>query len=151
MRPASIRWFGSAYLLWMVAEIGWECWIMVTFTTSRPFDDDATAFRLVLFGLIAAHLLFNLGLRHFIVVRPRPIARTIFTVLLLIGSAFFLYQVGQNLLAGRLNPSVSKLGFMLLSLAAQVALTWLLFRPDATAWLRGEIDDAPELLEETFR
>jgi len=151
MRPASIRWFGSAYLLWMVAQISWECWVTITFTNVRPFEDGAATFRLVMFCVIAAHLALNLGLRHFIVVRPKPIARTIFTVLLLLGSAFFFYQMGQSILARRVNPTLSRLGFIFLSLAAQVALTWLLFRPDATAWLRGEADEDPELLEETFR
>ena len=41
--------------------------------------------------------------------------------------------------------------FPALSLAAQLGLIWLLYRPDAEAWLRGETPDPSEALESTFR
>lgn len=149
MRPASIRRFGVIYLAWLAAAIGWECWIMIRFSASHTHA--GTAFAVVMACLIVVHLALNLLLWRYIVVRPRMVARTVFAVLMLIGWLYFFYTTAQNLSEFRSIPMTANLGFMALSLTVQLGMLWLLFRPDASAWLRGEGPEPAGALEDTFR
>lgn len=146
MRPASIRRFGAIYLAWLAAAIGWECWVLARFIAIYPHS--GTAFGGVMGCLIALHLALNLLLWRYIVLRPKRLARTIFTVLMLIGWLYFFYQILSQL---RSIPLTANLGFVTLSLTVQLGMLWLLFRPDASAWLRGEAPEPAEALEDTFR
>jgi len=146
MRPASIRRLGAIYLVWLAAAIGWECWVMLRFAGSHTHV--GSAFQIVMGCLIALHLALNLLLWRYIVVRPRRMARTIFTVLMLIGWLYFFYQTLSQL---RSIPMTANLGFVAFSLSVQLVMLWLLFRPDASAWLRGEGPEPAEALEDTFR
>ncbi|WP_180141740.1 hypothetical protein [Sphingomonas sp. R-74633] len=131
----------------MVVAIGFEIWVVLDRLSGAYLP---ASFAVVTFGAIALHLALNLVLRHFIMVRPRRAARTTFAALLGLGTAYLLYVIGEEIrVLGTLLLSW-RTGFIVLSLAAQFGLMWLLFRPDADAWLRGEAPDPPELLEETF-
>lgn len=146
MRPASIRRLGAIYLAWMVATVCWEGWVIVKFAAVH--SQGGMAFQLVMGCLIAVHLALNLLLWRYIVVRPRMMARTIFAVLMLIGWLYFFYQTLSQL---RSFPTTTNTGFIALSLTVQLGMLWLLFRPDASAWLRGEGPEPVEALEDTFR
>lgn len=149
MRPTSIRWFGVLYLLWLALAIVWECWVAAVFIGPR-YPRVGLAFPIVIGCMIAAHCALNLALRYYIVRRPKPAARTTFTVLLVMGWSYFFYLTIQQALKHHGFLMNANMGFMTSSLAAQLGLMWLLFRPDSSAWLRGEAADTPEALEETF-
>jgi hypothetical protein len=151
MRPDSIRWFGAGYLLWLVAQTAFNLWAVGSRIILPRMHALPGWFVFLTAALLALHLGLNLILRHYIVARPLPIARTIFTVLMVIGWGFFFYVSAQSLMTYRSFPITTNMGFMMLSLAAQLGLMWLLFRPDAGAWLRGEAPEPAEALEDTFR
>lgn len=152
MQPEPIRWFGTLYLLWIVLAIGGEAWFVYLFLL-RPNDspDNGPLVPVATWILVAVHLALNLALRHYVVARPRRIARTIFMALLALGFAFWTYKTGQGIWARRALPMAPNMIFPALSFAAQLGLIWLLYRPDAEAWLRGETPDPSEALESTFR
>jgi hypothetical protein len=146
MRPASIRRLGAIYLAWMAAAICWECWVVATFAAAH--SRTGMTFPIMMGCLITLHLVLNLLLWRYIVVRPRPIARTVFAVLMLIGWIYFFYTTA---LRYRSIPMTASMGAMTLSFLVQLGMLWLLFQPDASAWLRGEGPQSPEALEDTFR
>lgn len=152
MRPEPIRWFGTLYLLWIVVAIGWEAWFVYLFLL-RPNDspDNGPLVPVVTWILVALHLALNLALRHYVVARPRLIARTLFMLLLALGFAFWTYQTGQGIWARRALPMASNMILPVLSFAVQLGLIWLLYRPDAEAWLRSGTADPSEALERSFR
>ena len=140
MRPASIVLFEKLYLLSIVVSaigivLGWDQ--MIAAAGARP-GISAGAQQGVAIGAVAFTFLIAFVLLYFIARRASNIAKWIFVVLAAYG--VFAFVTG-------LSTAGIKLDAAFLTNAVSLALTlycaWLLFRPDAKAWLDSKGADAP--------
>ena len=139
-RPASIVLFEKLYLLSIVVSaigiaLGWDR--MTAAAAAQPGMPAATQQGLVI-GAIAFTFAIAFLLLYFIARRASNIAKWIFVVLVAYG--VFAFVTG-------LSTTGLVFDAAFLTNAASLALTlycaWLLFRPDAKAWLESKGADGP--------
>ena len=143
MRPPSIRLFEKLYLLTIVLGLvalafSWNS--MTGFAQARAGRDAASG---LLIAAAVLGVLIPLLLLYFIARRGSNVAKWIFVVL----SAFSVL----SFVAGIANPELPKDALFLLnvvSLGLTLYCAWLLFRPDARAWLehRGDVSTAEDVV-----
>jgi cytochrome bd-type quinol oxidase subunit 2 len=136
MRPPSIRLFEKLYLLTIALglvalALSWNS--MTGLAQARAGQDAANG---VLIAAAVLGVLIPLLLLYFIARRGSNVAKWIFVVL----TAFSVL----SFIAGIANPDLPKDALFILnvvSLGLTLYCAWLLFRPDARAWLEHRGDD----------
>ena len=133
-RPASIVTFERAYLAAIVIGIVNTVlsWSQVNAMLDDPAIKAAGIGTGALIFSVVLGIIIPLVLWYFIARRASNVARWIFVVLTALGVFGFLASLA--------NPMVPKgLGTVLgtLGVGLQIYAAWLLFRPDAVAWLEG--------------
>lgn len=139
-RPASIVLFEKLYILVIVigviaVALSWSS--LNAAAAAQPGVSPSVGSG-ILIGALIFGFLIPLLLLYFIARRASNIAKWIFVVL----TAFSLY----SFIAGLSNPVMPKGLLMivnLVSLALTLYCAWLLFRPDAKAWLESKGADVP--------
>jgi hypothetical protein len=140
MRPRSIELFEKVYIA--AIAIGLVnlvvSWNQIGGMLESPEAQAAGMGPGFLVGISVVSLIISLLLWYFIARRASNVAKWIYVVLTAIG----LFGVLSSLA----NPLAPKGLAMILSLAAtalQVFAAWLLFKPDAKAWLESKGADGP--------
>ena len=140
MRPKSIVLFERVYLLSIVVSIvaialGWN---QVSAMAAAQSGLPAGAQQGVLIGAVVFAFLVPLLLLYFIARRASNVAKWIFV-------ALTAYSLLSSLLALARPEAAKDLLFVLNAIAVVLTLycAWLLFRPDAKAWLESKGADAP--------
>ena len=140
MRPQSIELFEKVYLGAIAVGLvnTFLSWSQVNAMLADPRMQAAgVGSGTLVFGLIVG-ILIPLLLWYFIARRASSVAKWIYIVLTAVGLFAFLSSLA--------NPLVLK-GLVTILGAATVALqvygAWLLFRPDAVAWLKSKGADGP--------
>jgi nitrate/nitrite transporter NarK len=132
MRPPSIRLFEKLYLLTIGLglvglALSWDS--MIGLAQARSGAAESTAAGVVV-GAAVFGVLIPLLLVYFIARRASNIAKWIFVVLTAFGLLSFLAAVTRPEL-----PKDMLLALNAVSLVLSLYCAWLLFRPDARAWL----------------
>lgn len=138
MRPKSIERFEKVYLvslaisLWLIASISWND-MVGKFETWFPGGGAALAA-----GAFAISMAISLLLMWFVARRASNIAKWVIVVLTAIGMVGFL----SSLFMATVPKDLSFAGSAATNLLSVYA-AWLLFRPDAAAWLDSKGADVP--------
>jgi hypothetical protein len=137
-RPASIVLFEKLYIaVIVIGVIGVALsWNSLSAIAGAQPGVPASAASGILIGALIFGFLIPLLLLYFIARRASNVAKWIFVVL----TAFSLY----SFVAGLANPVMPKgllLAVNVVSLALTLYCAWLLFRPDAKAWLDSKGGD----------
>ena len=135
MRPRSIELFEKVYLGGMVfglivAALRWDE-MSATFNTPELKSFGAGSGLLII--SIAISVIFSLVLWYFIARRASNIGKWIYVVI----SVFAVFSV----ISAMVTPSSPKgllLAGNLITMGLQLNAAWLLFRPDAVAWLESK-------------
>ena len=140
MRPQSIELFEKVYLGtvalgFVIAVINW---VNVTAMLETPEIKSLGVGSGFLVGMVILSVLFSLILWYFIARRASNIAKWIYVVVTGIG----LFGVVGSL-ANPLTPKGLLLVGNIIVLVLQLYSAWLLFRPDAVAWLESKGADGP--------
>ena len=140
MRPKSIELFEKVYwggtLLGLVIAI--LNWGNVTATLNTP---DAKALGMgsgFLIGAIVFNLIISLLVWYFVARRASNVAKWIYVVLTAIALLMMLSSLADPSLTSGLP-----LAGNLVAIGLQLYCAWLLFRPDAVAWLESKGADGP--------
>ena len=140
MRPQSIELFekvylGSVALSLVIAAINW---VNVSAMLETPEIKSLGVGSGFLVGIMVLSLIFSLLFWYFITRRASNIAKWIYVVVTAIG-VFGL--VGS--LANPLTPKGLLLVGNIIAVILQLYAAWLLFRPDAVAWLESKGANGP--------
>lgn len=140
MRPASIVLFEKLYIAVIVIGLIAVAlsWSSISAMAANQPGVPASVGSGILVGALIFGFLIPLLLLYFIARRASNVAKWIFVVL----TAFSVY----SLIAGFSNPAVPKGLFTavnVLSVLLTLYCAWLLFRPDAKAWLESKGADGP--------
>jgi hypothetical protein len=139
-RPASIVLFEKLYLLSIVVSaiaiaLGWEQ--MLAMAGARP-GLSASAQQGVAIGAVVFTFVIALLLLYFIARRASNVAKWIFVLLAAYGVFAFVTGLSANGL--RVDAPFA---LNVVSLLLTLYCAWLLFRPDAKAWLESKGADGP--------
>lgn len=132
MRPPSIRLFDKVFFASLALGIlnTLLSWKLVASAADDPALKALGAAQQVVFVSVLLGLLLPLLLWYFIARRASNVAKWIFVVLTAFGLLGFLQAVANPLAPKSLAMVVSALALLL-----QIYAAWLLFKPDAKAWL----------------
>jgi hypothetical protein len=139
MRPSSIIWFER--LFWAAIVVGLaNSWLV--FDGLSGIGGAQAIGSGVLIGSIGIGVLINVLLWFFIARRASNGARWVLVVLFAFGAASLLFSIAMGSYPPGIPGLLGAVGWVL-----QAAALFMLFRPDAAAWLRRPDD---EDLAETF-
>jgi len=147
MRPRSIvlfeRIFGFTILLGVAAGAwAWMHWNSMLPAGSPP--QVATMMPIIMAGSLIGGLVINLLLLFFIARKGAEVAKWIFIVFFALG----LLGVVRGLTGPTVQMSPLTHILSVVQILIEAYCVWLLFRPDAAAWFKGE--RAPGDLHDTF-
>ena len=139
MRPRSIELFEKVYLGGMVfgliiAALRWDE-MSATFNTPELKSLGAGS-GLLIFSIVIS-VIFSLVLWYFIARRASNIGKWIYVVI----SAFAVFSVISAMVTP--SPNGLMVAGNLITMGLQVFAGWLLFKPDAVAWLESKGADGP--------
>ena len=141
MRPASIVSFERIYLLSIVVAaigmaLGWDR--LIQMAASRSAGVPESVQQGILIGAVAIGFLIPLLLLYFIARRASNVAKWIFVLF----TAYSLFTFVTGLSTAGLKIDVLFV-FNAITLVLTLYCAWLLFRPDAKAWLETKGVDGP--------
>lgn len=140
MRPQSIVRFEQAYLASVVVGlinlfVGWNTKV-ATMQRDPRFAGSAEMFetgKTMMIGVAAAGLIVSLLLWYFAARRGSEIAKWILVVFLLFSAFGMASSLVQMATVGTVSVALTVFAFILNAYAV-----WMLFKPDAVTWMRGE-------------
>lgn len=149
MRPQSIVRFEQAYLasvlVWLVNMfVGWDT-KLATIARDPRFGGNPQMVQIgemMMIGVSVLGLLLSLLLWYFAARRGSEVAKWILVVLLAFSAIGLLSAVVQIAAVGALSAALTALTFALNAYAV-----WMLFQPDAKAWMSGEPAEVIEPIE----
>lgn len=147
MRPRSIilfeRVFGFTILLGLAAGIwAWLHWSSMLPPGAPP--QVAAMMPIIMVGSLVGGVIINLLLLFFIARKGAEVAKWIFIIFFVLG----VLGVVRGLASPTVQISMMTHILSIVQILIEAYCVWLLFRPDAVAWFKGE--RAPSDLHDTF-